>query len=255
MYAYLFLISLFSSIEVSSPITSWNTQEGIERLASSQHKVDFFKLANHFESQTNRFFCGPTSSAIVLNALKVRNGDFELPQDQSLLSEKDREFLPKSESWSPLYNRYTQNNVLDKSPKTREYVLGRPNIDKEGQSKRDFGLQLQQLYELLQANTLNVTKHVVDDEVSSDEIKQILIKNLSTADDYIIVNYSRSGLKQPGGGHISPLAAYHRLSDSFLILDTAPNKADWVWVKAESLISAMRTFDRNENRGFVAVKN
>jgi len=255
MLSQILLISLLSLTGASDSVLSWNTPEGIERLSSSKHKVDFFKLANNFESQSNRLFCGPTSSAIVLNALRVRNPDFEMPQDKSLLREEEFKRLSSSGRWSPLYNRYSQNNVLNKSPKTRALVLGEAVKNKNGKSVRDPGLQLQQLFELLEANSLKVTKHVVDDEISSDEVKQILIENLKTPDDYIILNYARSGLKQPGGGHISPLAAYHKESDSFLILDTAPNKADWVWVKSEVLIKAMRTFDKKENRGFVSIKN
>ena len=255
MFSQFIFMVILSSTNAAPSVISWNTSVGIERLASSKYKVDFFKLANHFESQSNRFFCGPTSSAIVLNALRVRNPDFELPQDKSLLSEEDLAYLALGSRWSPLYNRYTQNNVLDKSPKTREFVLGKPRADKKGKLIRDFGLQLQQLTDLLKANNLNVTKHVVTDEINSDKIKQMLMTNLKTRDDYIIVNFLRSGLKQAGGGHISPLGAYHQQSDSFLILDTAPNKADWVWVKSEMLIEAMRSFDKVENRGFVSVKN
>ncbi len=260
MFSQLLLILMLSMNGAPQPVVSWNTTDGIERLATSKHKIDFFKLANHFESQSNKFFCGPTSAAIVLNALRVRNPDYQhvenpLPVDENLLSETDRKHLSNSKTWSPLYQRYNQNNVLHKSPKTREQVLGKPKRNKDGNSEKDFGLRLQQLFELLQAHDLNVTKHVVDDEVSIDKIKNILINNLSSADDYIIVNYLRSGLQQPGGGHISPVAAYHAASDSFLVLDTSPNKADWVWVKSETLISAMRTFDKFENRGFVLVKN
>jgi len=41
------------------------------RLARAAAKVDFFHLANHFESQQNLGYCGPTSSTIVLNALRA----------------------------------------------------------------------------------------------------------------------------------------------------------------------------------------
>lgn len=58
---------------------------------------------------------------------------------------------------------------------------------------------------------------------------------------------------QKGGGHISPIGAYDQQSDSFLIMDVNPNKAPWVWVKSRDLISAMRTFDTVENRGYLLI--
>ena len=42
-------------VEFASP-------ESMDRLARSKHKVDFFHLANHFEGQMNRAFCGPTTA-------------------------------------------------------------------------------------------------------------------------------------------------------------------------------------------------
>jgi len=60
-------------------------------------------------------------------------------------------------------------------------------------------------------------------------------------------------MNQPGGGHISPLGAYHQPTDSVLIMDVTPNKADWVWVKLSKLIQAMATKDTIENRGYVLV--
>ncbi len=243
-----------NSTNSTKSMVPWGSAEGIRRLEQSQFKVDFFKLANHFESQSNKIFCGPTSAAIVLNALRIRQGKIEIPQDTSLLTMEDRRHLPAGE-WSPFYQRYTQNNVFFKSPKSRQLVLGKPQVDTEGKSVKDVGFQLRQFGELLGAHGLAVTLRVVDDGLANAEIKNEMIANLKTAHDYVIVNYRRTVLKQKGGGHISPLGAYHQASDSFLILDVTPNKADWVWVKSGLLIAAMRTFDTLENRGYVLVKN
>ncbi len=246
--------------KISDPaIVSWGTDEGIKRLEESQYKVDFFKLANHFESQNNKLFCGPASAAIVLNALRVRNSAMILPEDKSLLSELDQKIIAASHKWNPLFQRYTQNNVFIKSPKSRAFVLGRVLQDTEGtvlignngQEKKDRGFQLRQLGELFTAHGLSTKVVVVQQGMSDQEIKAELIENLTTADDYVIINYKRKVLNQPGGGHLSPLGAYHKVSDSFLIMDVTPNKADWVWVKSELLIRAMRTFDTVENRGYL----
>lgn len=51
----------------------------------------------------------------------------------------------------------------------------------------------------------------------------------------MLVNYRRSALNQPGGGHISPIAAYHQKSDRFLILDVAAYKYPPTWVSTKEL--------------------
>jgi len=231
-------------------IVNWNSEEGIKRLEESQHKIDFFKLANHFESQNNKLFCGPATAAIVLNALRVRRSDVSLPRDNSLLSQSDLKFIGAKKKWNPLFQRYTQNNIFINSPKSRAVVLGVP-LQRE--KVKDRGFQLQQLAGIFSKHDLSVSATVVQELLKEEAQKAEIIKNLSTPNDYVIINYKRAILQQAGGGHISPLGAYHKASDSFLIMDVTPNKADWVWVKAAVLFSAMRTFDTVENRGYLLV--
>lgn len=234
-------------------IVDWGSPEGINRLEESDYKTDFFKLANHFESQHNKIFCGPTSAAIVLNSLRVRNGSVQIPEDKTLLNQSDLQYLA-SKKWSPFFQRYTQNNVFLNSPKSREQVLGQLMFDPQGKPQKDRGFQVRQLAELFREHGLSVKVAIVNQDLDDTRIKNEIIENLRTANDYVIVNYKRSILNQPGGGHISPVGAYHKASDSFLIMDVTPNKADWAWVKAELLIQAMRTFDTHENRGYLLVK-
>lgn len=251
-------VSRSTIISTDRPIVNWGSAEGIARLEKSQYKTDFFKLANHFESQHNKIFCGPTSAAIVLNSLRVRNGTIQIPQDKTLLNQADLQYLT-SKTWSPFFKRYTQNNIFLSSPKSRELVLGekllneqgKVIINSKGKPKKDRGFQLHQLGKLFKAHGLNTKVRVVNQNLKTKTVKQEIIENLRTANDYVIVNYKRSVLNQPGGGHISPLGAYHQASDSFLVMDVTPNKADWVWVKAELLLNAMRTFDTVNNRGYL----
>ncbi|RLA22561.1 MAG: phytochelatin synthase [Gammaproteobacteria bacterium] len=234
-------------------IINWSSPEGVSRLEESNYKTDFFKLANHFESQHNKIFCGPTSAAIVLNSLRVRSGAVQIPEDNTLLNQADLKYLA-SKKWSPFFQRYTQNNVFLNSPKSRALVLGKALTDKQGKPIKDRGFQLRQLAELFQEHGLTTKIRIVDQSLDNKTIKNEIIENLRTPDDYVIVNYKRSVLNQPGGGHISPLGAYHKASDSFLVMDVTPNKADWVWVKSELLIRAMRTFDTIDNRGYLLIK-
>ena len=227
----------------------WTSGESADRLSRSSHKTDFFALSNHFISQDNSIFCGPVSSAIVLNALRLgtREG---LPRDRRSIAEDEMAWLPQGAD--PFYEKYTPNNVLNEWTKTRLEVLGKPIII-DGEPKSDFGLQLHQLAQALRSHGVEVVTRVVDESVDAAAVRRELAANLATGDDFVLVNYARRSLGQPGGGHISPLGAYDERSDLFLIMDVNPNRAPWVWVGSDDLIAAMRTFDTVENRGYLLV--
>ena len=230
-------------------LVEWQSREGAERFSRSAHRTDFFPLSNHFISQDNAIFCGPVSSAIVLNALRLgrREG---LPRDRQSIAEDEMAWLWQGAD--PFYGKYTPNNVLNERTKTRLEVLGKPILI-DGEPKSDFGLQLRQLAQVLRSHGARVVTRVVDDGADAAAVRRELAANLATGDDFVLVNYARRSLGQTGGGHISPLGAYDERSDSFLIMDVNPNRAPWVWVGSDDLIAAMRTFDTVENRGYLLV--
>ncbi|MCD6034792.1 MAG: hypothetical protein K0R63_533 [Rickettsiales bacterium] len=244
----LLVVTPFSDI-FAAELVKWESPEGIKRLERSEAKADFFVLANHFESQENKVYCGLASSAMVLNALKLGNTKISKPLDDSL-SKEERRYLPAG--FNPIFERYTQENVLNSRTKSKMEILGKPVVI-NGKSVADFGLQLKQLATVLQSNDVDITARVANDAVPDETIRKELIANMQNPGDYVLVNYSRKALQQEGSGHISPLGAYDKKSDSFLILDVNPNAAGWVWVSAADLIASMRTFDTVENRGYVLV--
>ncbi len=229
-------------------LVSFASEEGLVRLSRASGRVDFPPLANQFEAQLNRAFCGPTSAAIVLNA--ARSGSAELPRDHGRLKADDLRNMPSG--YDPIVPRYTQDNVIAAGEKTRAQILGEP-IVVNGKPVRDVGYQLRQFDQMLRANGLTTRLVVVNDGTRDNDIRADLAQNLQRPDDYVIVNYRREGVGQRGGGHISPLGAYDAVSDSFLVLDVNPAAAGWVWVPTATLIKAMRTFDTVENRGYVLV--
>jgi hypothetical protein len=233
-------------------VVSFAAPESIKRLERSRYKVDFFHLSNQFESQGNKAFCGPTSSVIVLNAVRMGNDAVAKPQDPSLVSAEDRARLPPG--FDPLFYRYTQNNFFDekvREVKTRSEVFGQPRGE-GGQS--DAGIQLRQLAGMLAAQGLDVKLRVLNDSLKDAVVREELKKNLKTQGDYVIINYFRPVLGQQGGGHVSPLAAYDAKSDSFLVMDVNATDQRWVWVKTTALLASMRTPDVQENRGYLLVK-
>ncbi len=260
MLRYFILILMFAGTSVFAKgnavdVRSWSSEDGIQWFSDSSYKTDFFKLANHFESQNNKIYCGVASSVIVLNALRVRNGDKQgaKPLADSVLSDDDRAYVPQ---FSPFFERYTQDNVFTESAKSKLEILGKPlSQTKGGDKKRDIGLQLEQLRSLLASHDLDVKKIVADDSSKKGlkRFRKDLKRNLSNEDDYVLVNYTRKTLNQVGGGHISPIGAYYEPLDKVLIMDVNSNKADWVWVDLGVLYSSMATFDTLENRGYLLI--
>jgi len=230
-------------------LVEFASDEGVKRFSNSTAKVDFFTLANQFEGQSNGLFCGPTTAAIVLNALRPI-GNASLPKDKSRFSADDLKYLPKE--FDPSLARYTQDVVVEKGKKPRAEVFGKP-VKSGDKEVDDFGYQLRQFNDLLLANGLKTEMHVVDDKFDSKKVISDMAANLKKRNDYVIVNYKRAEVGQKGGGHISPVAAYDQKSNSFLILDVNPSKATWVWMPADTLIKGMRSFDTVENRGYVLV--
>jgi hypothetical protein len=95
----------------------------------------------------------------------------------------------------------------------------------------DYGIQLHQLAEMLRAHDLHVELRVVSENINADNIRQVIISNLTSKNDYVVVNFARQSLGQPGGGHISPLAAYDEKTDSVLLMDINPTHQPWVWAE------------------------
>jgi hypothetical protein len=230
-------------------LVAFASEEGVARLARAEGKVDFPALANQFEPQSNVAFCGPTTVAIVLNAVRGRSQD--LPRDRSRLRAEDLQYLPSG--FDLTVPRFTQDNVISKGQKTRSQVLGEP-VTVNGKQVRDGGYQLRQLDELLRAHDLVTRLVVVDDKKLEEEIRTDWVENLKRSGDYVIVNYGREDVGQRGGGHISPLGAYDAESDSVLVMDVNPASAGWVWMPTVTLIRGMRTFDTVENRGYILVQ-
>lgn len=236
----------FTLPEAAAPVPL-HSAEGRRLFARAEAKADFFLLVNQYEPQRNRMFCGPASAAIILNALRLSRIDrYPAAAPSDGLSVAERMLLPEGVDAS--LRRYTQENILAfPEEKTRAEVLG-------GGTGEDYGMQLEQLASLLRKHGAQVIKRVAGEDIGNEAIKNELIANMADPGDAVLVNYRRDALGQEGGGHISPLAAYNGEEDKFLILDVNPSRAPFAWVKAGALIDAMRTFDTEEHRGYLLIK-
>jgi hypothetical protein len=238
-----------TATEAAVGLTPFASDEGLARLARADAKVNFPALANQFEAEYLGAFCGPASAAIVLNA--ALEDSSTLPHDRSRFRPGDLKYLPPGAD--PTLARFTQDSVIERAKKTRAQVLGEP-VTIDGKTRPDFGFQIRQLDELLHANGLATKLVIVDDSVPEAQVRADLVEALGQRGRYVIVGFQRKALGEPGFGHISPLAAYDKASDSFLMLDVNPAHVDWMWVPAAAMVKAMRTFDTVENRGYILVE-
>jgi len=118
------------------------------------------------------------------------------------------------------------------------------------------GMSLAELAGLLKTYGATVSiNHADQFNIEQFRLRLRLEANLATKNDYIMVNYQRQVLGQGKVGHISPLSAFDRDTDSVLIMDTAAHKYPLTWVPVELLFNAMQTIDKASGlmRGFVEV--
>lgn len=117
------------------------------------------------------------------------------------------------------------------------------------------GLTLAELAGILEQYPLQVDRYH-GANLSLEEFRQMIVKNLEEPDNYVLINYLRKAIGQETGGHISPIAAYHAQSDRFLVLDVSRYKYPPVWVKADELWQAINTIDSvsGETRGILFIQ-
>lgn len=198
-----------------------DTAEGERLLSEATSKSDFAKLVSTFVTQERGSYCGVASAVTVLNALPIKLPDSNLP--------------------GPMFTQ--QNFFAEATAKVMS-----------AEEAARGGMTLAQLGNLLQTHPVSV-ELVYASDISLDDMRARLSKNVATANDFAIVNYNRGELMQESMGHISPLGAYHAASDRFLVLDVARYKYPPQWVRADALHRAMLSTDivSGKSRGFVVV--
>lgn len=214
---------LAQTLQLPQNLINLNSTEGEKLLMESKALQDYFPLSIQFVTQKNQAYCGVASSIMVLNAIAIP--------------------APEAPEYAP-YHLFTQDNFFN----TQTQKVVPPDIV----SRK--GMTLAQLGKLLESYPVKAEVHHAG-ELTLDEFRTLVVKNLQEPKNFVLVNYLRKAIGQETGGHISPLAAYNEKTDRFLILDVSRYKYPPVWVKAEELWKAMATVDSDsgKTRGFVLV--
>ncbi|MEO6018554.1 MAG: phytochelatin synthase family protein [Polaromonas sp.] len=196
---------------------------GQQRLKESSYSQAYWGLANYFETQRNQAFCSVASSVIALNALGV-------PRPVN--------------SQYPDFVFFTQDSFFSKI----DPALADPKaVSVEG-------MTMEQLVKVLAAFPIKVTSRSGSD-MSIDDFRNAMKDNLRYSDRVVLLNFDRKSLNEVGGGHWSPLAAYHPASDSVLVMDVARYKYPPLWVSVRELFAGSQTVDTvsGKSRGIVVI--
>lgn len=212
------------SLPLPDNLISSMSPEGEALLIDADAREAYFTLASNYLTQKTQSFCGVASMVMVFNAM-------QLP-------------APEVPEYTP-YRTFTQDNIFNDQT---EAILPQATILKQG-------ITLDQIGQLLAVQPVDVTvRHASD--TSLDTFRSEVSSYLAQPGHFVLANYFRNALGQQKGGHFSPLAAYDKESDRFLILDVARYKYPPVWVKADELFAAMNTKDSDNNdksRGYVLI--
>jgi hypothetical protein len=198
--------------------------DGMALLSRSLQRADYAPLAETFLTQANLAYCGVASSVMALNSLGVP--------------------APAVSGYGS--NRFwTQDNLFSAE-------ASRAVLDPAVVARR--GMTLQQLRDLL-ASTGARARAIHASTLDLPAFRRLVEASLANPDDRLLVNYLRRSVGQEGGGHISPLAAYHAASDRVLLLDVARYRYPSVWLSLATLWQAMRSTDPDSgrSRGLVLV--
>ena len=202
---------------MAEKLVTWNAPEGIKRLAESKYCRHFYTLAHLFERQIKPTHCGIASAVMVLNALRLRKAGLTLETKLDL-------HVPNEAGGGKVaFNCYSQLTFLDTKTdkiKSRKNVEGKASCDTRG---FDPGLQLDDLAKKLRLHLLDVKVVLAEShtEPCIDRFRKDLMAFLTDSSTFIIANFDSSPIGREGGGHFSPIAAYHPETDSCLVMDVA----------------------------------
>jgi hypothetical protein len=213
-----------ASLSLPAALIDLASPAGQRIFLEAEDRAAYWPLSAQFETQENQAFCGVASLVMALNGLKVP--------------------APAPAEYAP-YRIFTQEDLFDAGGPgmlSAAWIAGHGlTLDQLGALAGRFGLKVR----VVHARTGGLAA-----------FRRDAAKALATPGQEVLVNFSRAGLGEEGGGHISPLAAYDAKSDRFLLLDVARYKYPPAWVRAADLYAALDTPDRSNGgamRGYVVL--
>lgn len=218
------LVSAPLSLQAAEPmLIYWNSDAGKALRARIPADADYWQLSPWFAEQINQTYCSVASAITVLNAMPIKK-----PVDPI--------YAPNA--YFTQSNYFTPEVIKVISPQT---VLAQ-------------GMTREEMVKTLLGQGVHATS-IAGDSIDDNALRSLLQKALGDDGQFVLANYLRSAVGQPGGGHWSALAAYDAQTDRVLILDVAKYMYAPAWVEISTLQKAISTVDTTSNkaRGLVLV--
>ncbi|MCX7090370.1 MAG: phytochelatin synthase family protein [Legionellales bacterium] len=211
----------YAVLPLPANLIHFSSKQGEQMLTKSLN-LTTLNLLQNYTTQHGVTYCGVASAVMTLNALHLS---------------------PPDDLQHPPYKYFTQENFFTNA--VSKFI--------KPEDAEKNGMTLAQLAQALQAHGVQAKPYYAN-QLSLDKTRVILREALNKQHP-VIVNILRTNIKQVGGGHHSPLAAYDRESDRFLFLDVARYKYPAFWVKTSDLWQALNTIDKDHGtyRGFIVV--
>ncbi|KAJ9518422.1 hypothetical protein QJQ45_018444, partial [Haematococcus lacustris] len=151
---------------------------------------------------------------------------------------QDNVFTPQTEAVVPLSVVQQQVHTATLGAMTR--CSAHATAQGEVNEQTSVGLSLDELAAFLAAHpgVGSAALHSNSSSVPLATFRATVLSALSRKDVFAIVNFDRAVLKEAGGGHHSPLGAYHEASDSVLVMDVSRYKYSSWWVPVAQLYAA-----------------
>jgi hypothetical protein len=204
-------------------VVYWNSDAGKALRARIAPDADYWQLIPWFTNQINQSYCGVASAVTVLNAMPIKK--------------------PVDPIYAP-HAYFTQSNFF--TPEVVK-VISPQTVRNQGMTRDEMVMTLTQFG--VKATT------VAGDSVDEPRLRTLVQKAMGEDGQYVLVNFLRQSLGQPGGGHWSVLAAYDAKADRVLILDVSKYMYEPEWVTIRTMRKAIDTLDTTSNkaRGLVFV--
>ncbi|KAJ2557715.1 hypothetical protein EV175_001173 [Coemansia sp. RSA 1933] len=202
-----------------SGLVSFTSAEGRKLFKASLnagYAEGYFNLAGNFTVQSEPAYCGPSSLAMVLNALEVDPG----------------------RTWKGVWRWYSDE--LLESCRTESEL-------------KSSGITFDQFLCLSSSHAQVIAKRgaaATREEFLRD------IKYVTQRDDvFMVLSFSRAALGQTGDGHFSPIGAYHPETNKALVLDSARYKYPSWFGDVDKLYDSLQPVDMETNlpRGYFLI--
>ncbi|ORZ25537.1 Phytochelatin synthase-domain-containing protein [Absidia repens] len=206
------LKNTFYQRELPSTLVQFSSNKGkafFRESMDANHAEGFFPLTGNFTTQSEPAYCGPSSLAMVLNALAVD---------------------PKRR-WKGVWRWYSDELL--------ECCSSKEQMKKNGITFDEFAC-------LAKCHSDVIAKRAP--AFTFEEFQQDVIDVTARSDKFLVVSFSRKTLGQTGDGHFSPIGAYNPANKMVLVLDTARYKYPSYWCPIDMLYESMAPMDKSTGR-------